>query len=705
MNRKLLASFTLAMTLAAGLGTAHAAAPRWPTLKQQLEKDRVIPGSALEKLIRENQDFRLLNPAELDKRTNLPLWLKVFWRKSNPHLEYLPEDPTGGYPHALNELYEWMLTHQDLRPGRPERDRGEAKVISESGEQRISGAQFSRRSESDIRVNYWNSNQVVAGSNNISGSGQQAQFYSTNGGVSWGQSYLPFAGSDVAHSDPAVDWTSDGVAWSVTMGFSGGTARLRSYRSFDGGATWSWEGTPSGSQTGVDKELIWVDHSNSSPYKNNVYAIWHTGRPVFMNRRVASTGLWQTPIQVSSSETTNTGIGADVKTNSAGHVFGFWPDTGSRGIYVIKSTNGGASYASRVRLATTYASYEIPVPAFAQRRALIYVTAGTFKNPARDNVYAAWTDLTGVTGCNSSANSPGTNTASSCKSRIWFSRSTNGGASWETPRMINNQASLNDQFNPWLVVDETTGAMSIIYYDTVADPGRRKTHVYYQSSFDDGISWNPPFQVTTAQTDETLSGADLGNQYGDYNGLSGYAALFFPSWTDRRSGGPEEIWSAAMSDPVPPGNPFVYDSVSDMYQACMGIASRDSSYCYGVANADDRNMCLGLAQGSQTPCTDISVLDRNLQLACYGMSMKPNYPSNCRDITDVNMRNLCYAASGAVTTDIGYCTPITWRNTQLLCFALNNNVSSNCWDITVPNDRNFCFAVSGHTPVDCGQIQ
>ena len=44
---------------------------------------------------------------------------------------------------------------------------------------RSSGAQTSPRSESDIRINYWNPLKIIAASNNISASGQQAQFYST----------------------------------------------------------------------------------------------------------------------------------------------------------------------------------------------------------------------------------------------------------------------------------------------------------------------------------------------------------------------------------------------------------------------------------------------------------------------------------------------------------------------------------------------
>ena len=68
-----------------------------------------------------------------------------------------------------------------------------------------------------------------------------------------------------------------------------------------------------------------------------------------------------------------------------------------------------------------------------------------------------------------------------------------------------------------------------------------------QQSTDDGATWSTAAKVTSAQTDETAASADAGNQYGDYNGLSGYAGTFFPSWTDRRNGAAEEIWTSALS--------------------------------------------------------------------------------------------------------------------------------------------------------------
>ncbi|HEX3551778.1 MAG TPA: hypothetical protein VIA62_00940 [Thermoanaerobaculia bacterium] len=521
----------------------------WPTLKAQIDRAEAPAGSALERVILDNQDFSLLRPEEANDKIQVPLWLRVAWRKAHPEIKYSAADPTGGYPLVLKEVAEWMEAHPDLRPGRPQPDVPPMKTAG-GVNLRLSGAQTVPRSESDIRINFLNPLKIISASNNIGGSGQQAQYFSSDGGGTWGQTSLGLQTGDAFHSDPAVDWTSDGTAWSATIGInSAGTIlHMRAYKSTNGGATWTFDATFSGTQTNTDKELIWVDHSATSAFKDNIYACWHNGNPQFVNRRTGPAGSWGTPLQISGSETTGTAIGCDVKTNSAGDVFVFWPDTGSSKVYVAKSTNGGVSFGTPVRMANTFDSFDIGIPAMASRRLLIYTTGAAYKTATKNMVYSTWTDQTGATGCNSPANEPGTNTASTCKSRIWFVRSSDGGATWGTPVMINNQASLNDQFNQSMAVDETNGRISIIYYDTVDDPGRKKTNVYYQTSADDGATWSAPFKVSTAQTDETVAGADSGNQYGDYNSLSGWSNSFFPSWTDRRSGGNEEIWTAAVTE-------------------------------------------------------------------------------------------------------------------------------------------------------------
>jgi len=536
--------------LSAGKAASAAQLGRWPSIQEQLADSHVIPGSALERLILENQDFSVLRSEEATDSLRIPPWLRVLYHKNHPHDRFSPHDPTGGYPLVLNEVWEWMLTHQDLKPGP-----GKQGVIdgnrsaTETGEERISGAQTSPRSESAIRVNRNNTQQIIGASNNISSSGMQAQFFSSNGGATWGQTTLPLHTGDAFMSDPTVDWTSDGTAWSTTIGIDSSQTVLtmRSYKSTNGGATWTFDNTFSGTLTNNDKQMMWVDHSATSPFKDNIYVIWHPGNPAVVARRTGPGGSWQTPIQVSGSETTGTAIGADIKTNANGDVFGFYPDTGSRGLYVVKSTNGGVSFGTPTRIATSFGSFQFAVPADASRQLLIYTTGAAYRTSSLNNVYVAWDDLSGDSGC-TSGGGPGTNASSTCKSRIFFSRSTDGGATWSAPIKINNQSGLNDQFFPWLVVDDSNGKVGLVYYDTVGDSTRTSTNLYYQSSVDNGVTWAAPFKVTTASTNETTAGADSGNQYGDYINLDGISNLYFPSWTDRRSGGSEEIWTAAIQD-------------------------------------------------------------------------------------------------------------------------------------------------------------
>ena len=65
-----------------------------------------------------------------------------------------------------------------------------------SSDLRISGASPNSRSESDIRVNYQDTSKIVAASNDLTAS-TQPQFFSIDGGATWGQSSLSLVGSDV----------------------------------------------------------------------------------------------------------------------------------------------------------------------------------------------------------------------------------------------------------------------------------------------------------------------------------------------------------------------------------------------------------------------------------------------------------------------------------------------------------------------------
>lgn len=516
------------------------------------EKTPIREGTALAKLVAEAEGHVEMKAAAIvapGMKLDLPGWLLAHYRRNHTEMTKVAAaaDPTGGYPLALENLYTWMLLHQDLQPPPEPPSKAAALAAAVGPNLNISGTNDTPRSESDIRINYTKPEQIIAASNNI-GNGRQAHFFSADGGASWGQTTLPLLAGDSLHSDPTVDWTSDGTGWATTIGINaGGTVlQMRAYKSTDGGKTWTFDATFSGSQTAADKQLMWVDRSATSPFRDRIYVIWHNNRPAFIgNRRPEG---WQPPLQVSGAETTGTAIGSDITTNGAGHVFAVWPDTGSRNLFFVKSTNGGEKFDSPVPIGKTFGSFDIAVPAFAERRLLIAVSIAALKNDSRDDVYVSWTDLSGEQGCKASNNEPADDVDANCKTRVWFARSTDGGKTWTEPaQKINDEAGRTDQFNQRLAVDPETGHLGIIYYNTGTGATRKKTNVMFQFSTDNGKTWKPPTKVTSAPTDETTGGANEGNQYGDYNGLSVHKGLFFPCWTDRRDNKSEAIFTARIT--------------------------------------------------------------------------------------------------------------------------------------------------------------
>jgi hypothetical protein len=526
--------------------------PMLPDQKVDGKHIQIQPGTALAKLVTEvgnNPANKVAVAVVTDGghkiRTDLPQWLRAHYIRNHPAAltASRAKDPTGGFPMALESLYSWMLLHQDLMPG-PEPKMADAVVVVPTGgtNVRISGTHMNPRSESDIRINPNNPMQIIASSNNI-GNSRQAQFFSQDGGVSWGQTVLPLLAGDSLQSDPTVDWTSDGSAWATTIGISAGGASLqmRAYKSTDAGKTWVFDGTFSGGQTSADKQLMWVDRSSTSPFKDTIHVIWHNGLPAFVNRRTA-TG-WKNPIQVSKGETTGTGIGSDITTNANGDVFAVWPDTGSRNVFVVKSTDGGVTYSDPLKIGNTTAAFQIRVPAFADRAALVGVSIAAFRNATRNDVYVAYTDLAGGAGGSTPDEEPGEDVSSPFKSRVWFIRSADGGATWEPAKQL-NAAALDDQFNQRLAVDPETGTLGIVYYNSGVGQLRKKTNLVFQASIDNGTTWTKPVTVTNAMTDETTGDA---NQYGDYNGLSVVNETFFPCWTDRRVNQTESIFTAKIT--------------------------------------------------------------------------------------------------------------------------------------------------------------
>ena len=509
---------------------------------------RIAPGTRLDSL-RRVHDTRLhyLPADDMKDQSPFPLWFRAYLRQVHPGL------PTTGlyqYPRVAAQILEWMMSHPNLAvsppsaPGKRSMAIGPSRVALVGSNINITNFN-ERNSESFIAVDYINPRFLIAASNNISGSGRQKQFFTADTGLTWSSTELPLTAGSAFHSDPAVGWTSDGTAWATTLGInnSGSAIAVQVYKSTDRGAGWRFVSTVSTGNNN-DKELMCVDADAGSPNKDNIYVVWDVPGNGMRFVRSTNRGVSWSSISTLSSDQA---IGSHVATGPSGEIYVGWPDVNSRELRIRKSTDGGATFGPTHVIATTNDAFEISIPAMCERKALIYLSLGVDRSggPRRGWVYAAWADRNGADpdpGCN--------DTGSLSNANVYLSRSTNGGTLWSSPTIVHSNPDRTDQFNPWMDVDPADGTLHVAFYDTRDDPGRIKTHLYYAASSDGGMSWVDETRVTGAQSDETASSADLGNQYGDYNGLVAYRGSAHPVWTDRRNGVPgdmEQIFTARVS--------------------------------------------------------------------------------------------------------------------------------------------------------------
>lgn len=91
--------------------------PRRPTIQEQIRSANAPRRSALENLIRANQDFDLLHPDEFDDEYPIPLWLRVAWRKQHPDVQMPAKNPGAAYPEVLSQVYRRMVANPHDRWG------------------------------------------------------------------------------------------------------------------------------------------------------------------------------------------------------------------------------------------------------------------------------------------------------------------------------------------------------------------------------------------------------------------------------------------------------------------------------------------------------------------------------------------------------------------------------------------------------------
>ncbi|OGU90890.1 MAG: hypothetical protein A2220_02325 [Ignavibacteria bacterium RIFOXYA2_FULL_35_10] len=116
--------------------------------------------------------------------------------------------------------------------------------------------------------------------------------------------------------------------------------------------------------------------------------------------------------------------------------------------------------------------------------------------------------------------------------RLYFAKSTNGGADWASKIRIDDNQYGNDMWFPNVCVDPKTGIVAVVYYSSQNDPDNNGFDVYLAVS-NDGANFRnmriTPQMIYLNSPDDIIG--DNGNYYwGDYTSITAYNGKIYPCW-------------------------------------------------------------------------------------------------------------------------------------------------------------------------------
>lgn len=409
------------------------------------------------------------------------------------------------------------------------------------------------RSESSLVINPNNPMQIVSASKKFKNI-QTYDFtlatqYSTDGGHTWKDSAAFAMPGFTVMTDPTMAWDDAGNVFMVGLAGKNppkwDTVGIVIYKSTDGGKTWSAANLIHQS-AGDDKQWVAGDSNPASPHHGNLYAAWDDGN---------GTSTWIDFARTKDHGATWIGAGAgsppagtmiisdgshfpEVNVGSDGTVYIVSTTGGNITLYV--STDGGDTFTQKPNPATGIHSLgaglpfidSFPVFPGGTFRVLTDPTACAFGN----TVVVAWADFRETV------------------SRIYFSRSTDGGDTWSSasgqPLLTASIPSNFQHFHPQIITDPN-GVIACTFYEFGPKPTTPTIDVIVAQSFDGGATFNH-FTVTDQPWDPTvdapLSHGDANLTFiGDYFGFDSSTKGFYPLWTDTRTG-IQELFTAIVPE-------------------------------------------------------------------------------------------------------------------------------------------------------------
>lgn len=308
---------------------------------------------------------------------------------------------------------------------------------------------------------------------------------------------------------------------------------------------------------GFDKQWMTFDKTESK-YQGNLYCVYYkidatadVPNSIGLRKKAANSNEFSSDeINITSDNFDIVQFAScEVAPNGNVHVtFMGQPTDGTKdlGLWHCVSTDGAETFSEPQRVSS------LRVPRFSSNftrsdTILGVSSARTIPCPqfaidnssksTRGNLYLSWTAF-GIT--KKEANG----------ADIYFSRSTDNGANWSKPIIVNNDARGVFRHNFYSSMTcNSEGLLTINWYDKRDDATHKATHYYYAISRDGGQTFEGNLPVTSLSADFSKIGS-RNNTFGigEYNNTVSTKNYAIPFWADgRKNSGDIDIYCAKIS--------------------------------------------------------------------------------------------------------------------------------------------------------------
>ena len=354
-------------------------------------------------------------------------------------------------------------------------------------------------------------------------------YVSWDGGRTWTNKLLPrltvrTGGAWERATDPVAGFAADGTAYINSFAFNrttGDETAVVVHRSDDGGLTWRGPFVVDASDTfrqSYDKNWMAVDTGADSPHRGRIYVAWtnfisgqsgsYSGSPLLIAHSDDRGVSWSEPVRAAR---TRYAQGAIPMVTADGVVHVVYTELFKDILRITTSVDGGETW----RKARVVASMVTAgVPGLRTAEDLPSATV----DQSNGTIHVVWQDARFDGG------------------DVMATRSRDGGVSWTTPILVNDDAVGGIQFTP--AVAARSGTVHVVWYDSRdghAVDDEDLWSVRFSTSANGGRTFGTNVNLTPVPFDMRHAvDTERGKFLGDYIGLAATANSAYPVWVDTR---------------------------------------------------------------------------------------------------------------------------------------------------------------------------